>query len=103
MKKIEEIYQTLLSLEKKNKDGVSAGDISVIVDADRANVSRYLNQLSRNNRLKKINGRPVLYKSVKSNDNKEIKRNRLVVLCIGIIHMISKDLLISIHYPLKNV
>lgn len=69
IKKKEQVYQILLALEKKGKDGVSAGDISEIIDSNRANISRYLNQLCRDNRLEKINGRPVLYKPLVSQNN----------------------------------
>ncbi|MDI3548790.1 MAG: hypothetical protein PWR10_2442 [Halanaerobiales bacterium] len=66
IKKIDEVYQTLLKLEKRNRDGVSAQELSKELKADRANISRYLNELCRSNKLKKIKGRPVLYCSNKA-------------------------------------
>ncbi|SHK07029.1 sigma 54-interacting transcriptional regulator [Paramaledivibacter caminithermalis] len=66
MKKVNQVYEALVELEKKNKRGISAKEISEVLNTDRANVSRYLNMLYRDNRVAKIEGRPVLYKSIKS-------------------------------------
>lgn len=65
MRKIDEIYQALVALEKPEKKGVAANEISQALRLDRANVSRYLNQLCGERRIEKIDGRPVLYCSVK--------------------------------------
>ncbi|MGM0380007.1 MAG: sigma 54-interacting transcriptional regulator [Bacillota bacterium] len=61
MKKIEEIYQTLVSLQKDSPKGVSATAISKELSLGRSNVSRYLNKLFKKDRVKKISGRPVLF------------------------------------------
>ncbi len=76
IKKIEEVYQTLLSLEKRNKDGVTAREISKVLNTDRANISRYLNKLAREDRLDKINSRPVLYSS--NNSFKQNEKGRAI-------------------------
>ncbi|MGE5632033.1 MAG: sigma-54-dependent transcriptional regulator, partial [Caulobacteraceae bacterium] len=65
MKKVEEVLQVLLELEDKTGRGVSAFEISKIMDIDRTNISRYLNQLYCEKKVEKIDGRPVLYCTVK--------------------------------------
>ncbi|HLV09807.1 MAG TPA: sigma 54-interacting transcriptional regulator, partial [Halanaerobiales bacterium] len=74
IRKKEEVYRTLLTLEKRNNklNGVSAGEISRVLKADRANISRYLNDLCRDKRLKKTTGRPVLYSSIKNGENVDL-------------------------------
>jgi transcriptional regulatory protein LevR/transcriptional regulator with AAA-type ATPase domain len=54
--------------ETKGNTGISALQISRILHMDRANVSRYLNKLVLENKLKKIQGRPVLYKKIEDED-----------------------------------
>lgn len=78
MGKIDEIYQTLVKLGKPDK-GVSAIDLSNYMKLDRANISRYLNQLCKNNLIEKINGRPVLYQSIKK-EQKVVTTNSLDVM-----------------------
>lgn len=65
MKKIEEVLQVLSELERESGRGVSAYEISRSMGIDRTNVSRYLNRLFLENKVKKIDGRPVLYRPVK--------------------------------------
>ena len=65
VKKIEEVLQALHELEVKTEKGVSASDISKRMNIDRTNISRYLNQLYSEKKILRINGRPVLYCSVK--------------------------------------
>lgn len=65
MKKAEEIFNILVALEKEKQDGVSAVEISGALNIHRANVSRILNYLYKENKLQKTPGRPVLYHSVK--------------------------------------
>jgi transcriptional regulator with AAA-type ATPase domain len=69
MTRIEEVLNTLILLEKTYPNGVSATDIAEVLDADRSNISRYLNILHREGRLEKLDGRPVLYKSDDKNKN----------------------------------
>lgn len=54
--------------ETEGNEGISALEISKIFHMDRANVSRYLNKLVLENKLKKIQGRPVLYKKIEAED-----------------------------------
>lgn len=61
MKKIEEVYSSVGQLQTKNNRGVSAQEIADFMDVGRANVSRYLNKLSKLGKLKKSDGRPVLF------------------------------------------
>lgn len=65
MKKIEEVLQALNELENKTGRGVSAFEISSRLGIDRANISRYLNRLFLEKKVEKTDGRPVLYCSVK--------------------------------------
>ena len=71
MKKIELVYQCLKDLEQKHQGGVSAYELSEAVKMDRTNISRYLNQLCEENKLKKHPGRPVLYSSIAGKAEKE--------------------------------
>ena len=61
MSKIEQVYNAIKELQGESSSGVTAADISGFLDLDRANVSRYLNQLYKDKKVKKIDGRPVLY------------------------------------------
>ncbi len=63
MKRIDQIYDTLKELEKKSEQGVSAHEICEVINADRSNVSRYLNLLVEEDKVDKIGGRPVLFKT----------------------------------------
>jgi transcriptional regulatory protein LevR/transcriptional regulator with AAA-type ATPase domain len=65
MRKIDEILQALTTLEGAEKKGISAWEISRMLNLDRANVSRYLNQLCSQGHAGKVGGRPVLYRTVK--------------------------------------
>ncbi|MBI9013712.1 MAG: sigma 54-interacting transcriptional regulator [Clostridiales bacterium] len=63
MKRVEQIYEVLEKLEKTSEYGVSAQEISEMIDTDRSNVSRYLNTLCDENRVEKFEGRPVRFKT----------------------------------------
>lgn len=65
MGRIDEVLELLTQLEKEKQEGVSAADIAFILGIDRSNVSRYLNILYKKGKVEKVNGRPVLYKSIK--------------------------------------
>jgi transcriptional regulatory protein LevR/transcriptional regulator with AAA-type ATPase domain len=65
VKKVEEVLHALHELEVKTEKGVSACEISKKMNIDRTNISRYLNQLYSEKKVLRINGRPVLYCSVK--------------------------------------
>lgn len=64
MKRIEQIFEVLEKLEKTSEYGVSAQDISEMIDTDRSNVSRYLNLLCEDKRVEKFEGRPVRFKTI---------------------------------------
>lgn len=73
MGKIDDIYKKLIEFEDAEK-GITAAQLSKCLNLDRANVSRYLNQLCNDKMIEKVNGRPVLYRSIKKkaatlNDN----------------------------------
>lgn len=61
MSKLDEIYESLLKLQRQVQRGVSAIELSNFTNLDRANVSRYLNSLYKEGRVDKIDGRPVIY------------------------------------------
>ncbi|SCY36343.1 sigma-54-dependent transcriptional regulator [Alkaliphilus peptidifermentans] len=68
MKKIDQVYDALVQLEKKFNRGISAYEVSQVLKNDRANVSRYLNILYIENKILKAEGRPVLYSSLKKDE-----------------------------------
>lgn len=74
IKKVERVYQCLKKMNDQ-QEGVSAAEIASRLDSNRANISRYLNQLYRNDRLVKIQGRPVLYKLKPDNDPDILKKS----------------------------
>ncbi|WMM25439.1 sigma 54-interacting transcriptional regulator [Tissierella sp. MB52-C2] len=71
MRKIDEVYRTILKLQEESPAGISAMKIAQVINLDRSNVSRYLNRLYKENKLIKIDGRPVLYKTMSSEGLKE--------------------------------
>ena len=90
MSKIDEIYNALKELEVKSDEGITASELSIFMKLDRANVSRYLNQLYKDGVVNKVEGHPVKYSCVTRNEEKkskeikkaykEIKRNTLDTL-----------------------
>lgn len=76
MGKIDDIYKMLLEYEDKEK-GITAAELSRILQLDRANVSRYLNQLCNEKMIEKVCGRPVLYRSMKKKKSMETSENSL--------------------------
>lgn len=68
IRKEEKIIEALIYLENKKNSGISAYELSEYMKMDRANVSRYLNNLYKGKRVNKSNGRPVLYSSFKLED-----------------------------------
>ncbi|HHW04017.1 MAG TPA: sigma 54-interacting transcriptional regulator [Thermoanaerobacterales bacterium] len=62
MRKIDEVFETLIKLAEDKSDGVCAAEIAAKLGMDRANVSRYLNELCSNGKIDKSKGKPVLYK-----------------------------------------
>lgn len=77
MSKLNEIYIALEKLQKKYNRGISALELSEYMGLDRANISRYLNILYKENRVDKTGGRPVIY-SISVKEEKildEVKNN----------------------------
>ncbi|MBE6052105.1 MAG: PRD domain-containing protein [Clostridium sp.] len=61
MSKLESIFLSLAKLQKIKNRGITASELSEYIGLDRANVSRYLNRLYKENRVDKVVGRPVVY------------------------------------------
>ncbi|MDS0528113.1 sigma 54-interacting transcriptional regulator [Clostridium sp. SHJSY1] len=61
MSKLEDVLIELEKLQREQKTGVSANDLSKHMNLDRANISRYLNILYKEGRVDKTDGRPVIY------------------------------------------
>ncbi|MGM0549019.1 MAG: sigma 54-interacting transcriptional regulator [Bacillota bacterium] len=74
IKRIDQVYQCLKKKTEKTEEpkALSAAEIAAELEADRANVSRYLNKLFKEDKLIKIKGRPVLYKIKIKKNNKKI-------------------------------
>jgi transcriptional regulatory protein LevR/transcriptional regulator with AAA-type ATPase domain len=66
MGKIDAVYKALVELETP-ENGVTTAMLSSYLKLDRANVSRYLNQLCDEKQIEKNDGRPVLYRSMRKN------------------------------------
>ncbi len=71
----EEVMKKLLELESKSEKGVTAAQLSLYMELDRTNVSRYLNELYKDKRLNKKDGRPVVYSSIKIKQNNDLSEN----------------------------
>lgn len=57
---------TVFSFLESRSEKMTAVEIAAGLDLDRANVSRYLNELYKEKKIEKINGRPVLYQRLES-------------------------------------
>lgn len=84
MRKVDEVYKILTNLENTINDGISAMDIVESTNLERSNVSRYLNILHRENKLIKLDGRPVRYNSIKVNGNDHIQNDNTKSHYIGL-------------------
>lgn len=73
MSKINQVYEALIELERKENRGITAVELSNYMQLDRANVSRYLNTLYKEGKVEKIDGRPVLYSGVSNNSDNSLK------------------------------
>lgn len=69
MSKLESIFLSLAKLQKMKNRGITASELSEYINLDRTNVSRYLNKLYKENRVDKMEGRPVIYSISNINDN----------------------------------
>ena len=65
----EEVIKSLIELEKSKGRGITADELGFYIGIDRTNISRYLNQLYKEKRINKKEGRPVIYSSIKSYKN----------------------------------
>lgn len=63
MSKQQHILDIMRDLETKLNRGVSALELGKALGVDRTNASRYLNQLHMENKVEKLGGRPVLYRT----------------------------------------
>lgn len=63
MKKTDQIYEALLKNDQVSGIGLTAIEVSERLGVDRANTSRYLNQLYAEGRVSKSDGRPVRYQT----------------------------------------
>lgn len=68
MGKIDDVLRAVILLDNKSDRGVTASEVGDYLKLDRANVSRYLNKLYRENRINKLEGRPVLYRVGKADE-----------------------------------
>ncbi|MBE6071454.1 MAG: PRD domain-containing protein [Clostridium butyricum] len=73
MRREEKIIEALINLERKKNRGVSALELSEYMKKDRANISRYLNELYKSQKVTKSEGRPVLYSSIEHQEEKLVK------------------------------
>lgn len=73
---IDKVYEVLCKLEESMPEGVSASDIGAAMNINRSNASRYLNILYKENRVEKIQGRPVLYKSIIKYSSNQIENGK---------------------------
>lgn len=76
MSKIEEVYNALKKIDEKSNDGVTASELSKLMNLDRGNVSRYLNQLFKEGMVKKSEGYPVKYSCTMCIDQKNNNDNK---------------------------
>ncbi len=53
--------ENVFNIVKNHKGNVSANEVAEALKLERSNVSRHLNELHREGRIEKINGRPMLY------------------------------------------
>ncbi|MDR3595962.1 sigma 54-interacting transcriptional regulator [Clostridium sp.] len=72
----EEVLKCLNEIENRKKRGITAAELSSYIGLERANTSRYLNELYKENRINRKEGRPVIYSSLKREEgNEELIKN----------------------------
>ncbi|MBL1223843.1 sigma 54-interacting transcriptional regulator [Enterococcus sp. BWR-S5] len=64
--------EEILTLLQKKKIGMTAADIAEKLQIDRSNASRYLSELSKEKRILKGEGRPVIYSATLEEDEEKI-------------------------------
>lgn len=85
IRKEEKIIEALIHLENKKNSGISAYELSQYMKMDRANVSRYLNNLFKEKRVDKSTGRPVLYSSINHEKIENLEENNQIITENGLI------------------
>lgn len=84
MSKINEVYEALLDIQSKNNSGITAQELSEYMKLNRANVSRYLNSLYGDGRVKKEEGRPVKYFIIDElKADEEVEKKKLIKMNSG--------------------
>ncbi|WP_163652548.1 PRD domain-containing protein [Listeria sp. PSOL-1] len=84
--------EEVLKLLNQINQGISASDVAERLQMDRANVSRYLNDLFKEEKIQKISGKPVLYQALKKKQDRELNHQSAFDRLIGS----SKSLKVSI-------
>jgi transcriptional regulatory protein LevR/transcriptional regulator with AAA-type ATPase domain len=72
----DEVIKCLSELEKHKQRGITAIELSSYMNLDRANISRYLNKLYRENRINKKEGRPVIYSCIQKSEEVKVSDER---------------------------
>lgn len=72
----EEVIKCLSELEKHKQRGITAIELSAYMNLDRANISRYLNKLYKENRINKKEGRPVIYSCLQKSEEVKVSDER---------------------------
>ncbi|RAK11718.1 sigma 54 modulation protein [Halanaerobium saccharolyticum] len=79
MNKKEEIFEISMKLADSNQDkGLTARVIAKEANISRSNASRYLNELVKDGKMRKIKGRPVKYQIIKSNNDNVKKIDKII-------------------------
>lgn len=76
MSKNNEVFEALKKLQKQKNKGISAAELSNYLYIDRTNASRYLNTLYKEGKVKKLDGRPVLYLIEEKESNISTKKSK---------------------------
>jgi transcriptional regulatory protein LevR/transcriptional regulator with AAA-type ATPase domain len=72
----DEVIKCLSELEKHKQRGITAIELSSYMNLDRANISRYLNKLYKENRINKKEGRPVIYSCIQKSEEVKVSDER---------------------------
>lgn len=98
MSKNNEVFDALKKLQNEKKKGISAAELSNYMYIDRTNASRYLNTLYKEGRVKKLDGRPVLYiiNDETKNPNGKKEKRLDVVIKNSLDNMVGADLSLQV-------
>lgn len=75
MKKIDLVYNALVKLYNEKNSGITAEQVAAEMKNQRSNISGYLNELYKNNKVEKLNTRPVVFKPVKAENSNVFSDN----------------------------